>query len=220
MSLTKVLERLCSDLRSNNRALSYLKDRGLSNFTIDDLCIGYCNWDSFDELGVNLHGRIVFPIKDQHGDVIAFGGRILGEGSPKYLNSPSGLLYNKSRALYNIDNASDYILDCGKAIVVEGYMDVAGLWDSGIRNVVATCGTALTKWHVRLLKRFADEIYLMYDDDGPGRSSAARGLLLSEAEKFPIYEANTSFGMDPDEYVKMMGKDGILDLLDAAKKER
>jgi len=220
MSLGKVLARLCSDLRNNAKACSYLRDRGISNFTIDDLSIGFCSWDTKDEVGVNLAGRVTFPIKDQYGDVIGFGGRVLGDGSPKYLNSPSGVLYDKSRALYNIDNACDYISECGSAIVVEGYMDVASLWEAGVRNVVATCGTSLTKYHIRLLKRFADEVYLMYDDDGPGRSSAERGVLLSSVEKFPVYACNTAFGMDPDEYVRMMGKEGIIDLINEAKKNR
>jgi DNA primase len=196
-----------------------LRDRGISNFTIDDLSIGYCTWDTYGEVGINLYGRVTFPIKDQYGDVIGFGGRIIGDGSPKYLNSPSGVLYDKSRALYNIDNACDYILDSGYAIVVEGYMDVASLWEAGIKNVVATCGTSLTKYHIRLLKRFADEIYLMYDDDEPGRASAVRGVLLSFVEKFPVYACNTALGMDPDEYVKMIGKEGIIDLINEAKKE-
>lgn len=218
MSLAKVLARLCSDLKGNARACAYLMDRGIGNFTVDDLSIGYCTWDTYDEVGINLYGRVTFPIKDQYGDVIGFGGRIIGDGSPKYLNSPSGMLYDKSRALYNIDNACDYILDSGYAIVVEGYMDVASLWEAGIKNVVATCGTSLTKYHVRLLKRFADEIYLMYDDDEPGRASSVRGVLLSSVEKFPVYACNTALGMDPDEYVKMMGKEGIIDLINSAKR--
>lgn len=218
MSLAKVLARLCSDLKGNQRAYSYIVGRGISNFTIDDLSIGYCNWDTKDEVGINLYGRVTFPIKDQYGDVIGFGGRIIGEGSPKYLNSPSGILYDKSKALYNIDNASDYISEAGYAIVVEGYMDVAGLWEAGVKNVVATCGTSLTKYHIRMLKRFADEVYLMYDDDEPGRASAVRGVLLSSVEKFPVYACNTAFGMDPDEYVKMMGREGIIDLINEAKK--
>lgn len=219
MILTKALARLCRDLPGNLRASKYLKSRGIDNFTIGDLSIGYCDWDTKEDLGVNFFGRITFPIKDCCGDVLGFGGRVIGDGVPKYLNSPSGVLYDKSRALYNIDNARDYISDLGAAIVVEGYMDVAGLWGSGIRNVVATCGTSLTKYHIRLLKRYADEVYLMYDDDEAGKSSATRGVLLSEVEKFPIYACNTGFGMDPDEYVKLMGKEGIIDLVNATKEK-
>jgi DNA primase len=219
--MADVCSRLSVSLEKNPAALAYLtKTRGFSRFTIDDLLIGYCDWNTYEQCGINLHGRIVFPIKDLSGDVIGFSGRILGEGSPKYINSAASLVYDKSRVLYNLDVASDYILSSGKAIVVEGCMDIAALWDSGIRNVVAPCGTSFTKWHLRLLKRYADEIYLVNDDDKAGIASTERSMAIAEVERFPVYPVSGLIGMDPEEYVKIMGSEAFTELLNAAKQEK
>jgi DNA primase len=147
-----------------------------------------------EDLVINLENRIVFPIRSISGDVVSFGGRSLSDGVPKYLNGISSEHYDKSRVLYNLDIAYDYIISSGLAVVTEGYMDVASLWDSGIRNVVATCGTAMTRWHVRALKPYAD--------------------------KMPVFTVSGLSGIDPDEYIKIFGKESLLQLIDGAKEEK
>lgn len=220
ISLTDVCRRMCASLREYKPASEYIASRGISNFTVDDLSIGYCNYNSYEELGVNLCGRVVFPIKGIDGDVIGFGGRVLGDEIPKYLNSPASEIYDKSRVVYNLDNASDYILDSGFAIVVEGYMDVAALWEAGIRNAIATCGTAITRWHLRALKRYADEVFLLYDDDKAGRAATERALAVAEMERYPVFAVPGLLGMDPDEYVNMMGVDSLTELINGARKTK
>lgn len=215
--LLTALERFCSGLRSNKEASDYVRvERGLSDETIGALGIGYCSEDSYSYLGINLHGRITFPLKDVNGDLLGFGGRIFGDGSPKYIN-PSADEYDKSSTLYNLDIARDYILEDGKAIVVEGYMDVASMWSAGIRNVVASCGTAMTRKQLRLLKRFADEVYLLYDDDSSGNKSAERVSKLLELELFPVYVVKGLMGFDPDEYIRMFGRDALNEVVYGAK---
>ena len=196
------------------------RDRGIPDSTISDLRIGYCDYNTKDSLGINLEGRITFPIKDLSGDILGFGGRIFdGESDSKYIN-PSSESYDKSGTLYNLDIASDYILASGSAIVVEGYTDVASLWTYGVRNVVATCGTAMTRRQLRLIKRFAEEVYILYDDDKSGNSSASRVLKSLEIESFPVYIASGLCGMDPDEYVRMMGAEAILEVIYEAKAKK
>ena len=222
MSLTNLSERLCRELQVNQQAMAYLRSaRGIDGFTITDLGIGYCNWDTKDDIGVNLYGRITFPVYNLIGDPVTFGGRILpavdNGRSAKYLNGAASPIYDKSRVLYNLYNASDYILKAGSAIVVEGYMDVAALWQSGIRNVVATCGTAFTKWHLRLLKRYAEKVFLVYDDDLAGANSSSKAFQALQSERFPLMLVKSMDGMDPDEYIRLMGKDAFLELLNEAK---
>ena len=221
MGLLEICTRLCRTLQDSGKALDYLRrERGLSNFTIDDLSIGYCNWNTYEELGINLEGRIVFPIRNIAGDVVSFGGRSLSDGVPKYLNGISTDIYDKSRVLYNLDVAYDYILSCGTAIVNEGYMDVASVWDNGIRNVVATCGTAMTRWHVRALKPYADRTVLLYDDDAAGVKARDRGIEICQSEGMPVFTVSGLSGMDPDEYIKIFGKESLLQLIDGAKEEK
>lgn len=215
--LLSASDRFCSALRNNREALDYVRlERGLSDETVRVLGIGYCEEDSRSYLDINLQGRVTFPIKDVNGDILGFGGRLIVPGEPKYLN-PSADSYDKSATLYNLDVARDYILECGKAVVVEGYMDVASMWSSGVRNVVASCGTAMTRRQLRLLKRFADEVYLLYDDDSSGNKSAERVFKLLELELFPVYVVKGLMGFDPDEYIRMFGRDNLLEVVYGAK---
>jgi DNA primase len=148
-------------------------NRGLSDETINDFEIGYCRKNN-DSAIYRFSDRVIFPIFNASCDLVAFGGRAL-DGSPdKYINSPDSPIYCKSKILYNLDKAQDYILNTGNAIVVEGYFDVAALWEYGIRNVVATCGTAMTRYQLRLLKRYADSVSICYDGDSAGAKAAAR----------------------------------------------
>ncbi len=149
-----------------------------------------------------FRGRVVFPVTDARGRVCGFGARALADAGPKYLNSPESELYRKSSLLYGLFQALPSIRNEKKVVVVEGYMDLIGLWQRGVRNVVATCGTSLTESHARTLKRLSDTVILMYDGDIAGKRSAVRS-------GGPLYTAGVSplvlfppKGMDPDDWAK------------------
>ena len=127
--------------------------------------------------------RIIFPIFDRQSRVIAFGGRIIGEGEPKYLNSPESLLYSKGRTLYGLPQAAEALRATGVALVVEGYLDLIALQVHGIANVLATLGTALTREQVRLLKTLADKVVLVYDGDAAGAKAMKRAFPLFAQEE-------------------------------------
>src|SRR5215203_4550511 len=124
--------------------------------------------------------RLIFPIRDEKGRVIAFGGRVLGDALPKYLNSPQTALFDKSGTLYALDLAKEAIRTAGSAVIVEGYMDVIAAHQHGIRNVVATLGTALTEKHVQILKRYTRRVTLAMDADAAGQEAMSRGLGVVE----------------------------------------
>jgi DNA primase len=186
------------------RARAYLEKRGLNRETISRFQVGYARdqWDALlnfltskgyerdqiheagliiqreDESGYydRFRGRVVFPIRDQRGKAIGFGGRILGEGMPKYLNSPQSPLFDKSSVLYGLDQAKAAIRTGGQAVIVEGYMDVLMAHQHGINNVVAQMGTALTEAQLRLLKRHTQRFVLALDSDVAGDQATLRGL--------------------------------------------
>ncbi|MCL2102633.1 MAG: DNA primase [Syntrophorhabdaceae bacterium] len=147
-------------------------------------------------------GRILFPVTDARGRVCGFGGRALDDVVPKYMNSPESDLYRKNSLLYGLHQALPTIRRDGRVVVVEGYMDLIGLWQKGIRSVVATCGTALTDNHARTLKRLSENVILLYDGDTAGKTAAVRS-------GGPLYAAGVSpkavfppTGMDPDDWAK------------------
>ncbi len=149
-----------------------------------------------------FRGRLIFPIADARGRVCGFGARAVGDAEPKYLNSPESALYRKSAVLYGLYQALPAIRKDRTVVVVEGYMDLIGLWQKGIRNVVATCGTSLTESHARTLKRLADTVILFFDGDMAGKRSAVRA-------GGPLYAAGVSpmvlfppKGLDPDDWAK------------------
>jgi len=149
-----------------------------------------------------FRGRLIFPIRDLTGRVAAFGGRILGEGEPKYLNSPESPIYHKSRVLYGLYEARPFLREKGHGLVVEGYFDLLSLWERGFRNVVATCGTALTEEHVRTLKRFCREWYLVFDGDEAGRKAAFRAVGLFFSQGLFPQVVFLPEGEDPDSLVR------------------
>jgi DNA primase len=147
-------------------------------------------------------GRLVFPIADGRGRVCGFGARAIDNSLPKYVNSPESELYRKSAVLYGLFQALPSIRRDGRVVVVEGYMDLIGLWQNGVRSVVATCGTALTESHARTLKRLSDSVIILFDGDTAGKRSAIRA-------GGPLYAAGVSplvlfppRGMDPDDWAK------------------
>jgi DNA primase len=153
-----------------------------------------------------FRGRLMFPLHNETGKIIGFGGRALSaQDEPKYLNSPETPVYRKSYVLYNLHRAKEAIRKSDRAILVEGYMDVIGVWSGGVREVVATCGTALTGMQVKTLKRHSDRIVVNFDPDVAGSSAAERSIqtLLEEGVHIRVLELEG--GHDPDEYVRTVG---------------
>ena len=159
--------------------------------------------------------RILFPIQNERGAPVGFGGRALSEEhQPKYLNSPSTVLYDKSKILYNLDKARQSIYKQQRVLLVEGYMDVLMLYQSGIENVVASSGTSLSEDHARLLKRFAPEVVIVYDGDASGFQAAQRGLLQLLTEDLRVRIALLPTGEDPDSFTRQHGVDAFTELTD------
>ncbi|MDK2847865.1 MAG: primase [Desulfuromonadales bacterium] len=146
--------------------------------------------------------RLLFPILDERGRPVAFGGRILEGDGPKYINSPESTIYHKGRVLYGLYQARDAMRHKGEAIVVEGYFDQLALYRAGFHNVVATCGTALTADHVRLLKRFADRVVLLFDQDEAGRKATFRAMDVLLSEGVQTTMATLEAGEDPDSFLR------------------
>lgn len=229
-------------LKESPEALRYLTDRGLYPKTIREFGIGYApdDWGELkahllsegfseaDMLTVGLlsknqetgntydryRGRIMFPIIDLKKRVIGFGGRILGAGEPKYLNSQESVIFNKSQNLFNLNFAKGH----SELLVVEGYMDVISVFQSGIQNVVATLGTALNAEHARVLKRHVKEVILCYDSDQAGQKAALRAIdVLTNAGLGGVRILKQSAYKDPDEYIKNLGADRFREEMKNAK---
>ncbi|OGP53333.1 MAG: DNA primase [Deltaproteobacteria bacterium RBG_13_52_11] len=214
-------------------ARDYLERRGIDWVICEEYGIGYAppRWDAlvtyFKEKGVNLkeaeslgliipkkggwydrfRARIIFPIFNVRDMVIGFGGRVLGDGEePKYLNSPDSFLYKKGAGFYGLNVARKYIQrEEGKVFIVEGYFDLLSMAQKGVKNVVATLGTALTPEQVRLVRRFGKEFFLLFDPDEAGKKAALRGLeIFMQEEAFPAVIPLPD-GMDPDGYFQRGG---------------
>ena len=161
-----------------------------------------------------FRGRLMFPIFDSMGKIVAFGGRILDDGHPKYINSPESVVYSKQRHLYGLNFAK--ASRDKKLIIVEGYMDVISMHQAGVTNAVASLGTALTDRQLDLASRYADEIVLFYDSDNAGQAAALRGLkmLIERDKKHTATQTKISIAMvpdgkDPDDYIKEHGADSF-----------
>lgn len=169
-------------------------------------------------------GRLMFPIADLSGRVIAFGGRILGEGNPKYLNSQETPVFHKSSHMYGIHEAKAEIVRSGTAVVVEGYTDVIALHEAGVRDAVATLGTALTQQHVKLLGRFAKRVVYLFDGDEAGMRAARRAGEFIDWRATPeagqarvdLDVAVVPAGLDPADLVAERGVEGVREVLDGA----
>ncbi len=156
-----------------------------------------------------FRGRLIFPITDTRGRVIGFGGRTLGSGEPKYLNSPETPVFKKGQNLYGLYQAKKNIISEGSVIVVEGYFDLIALHARGFGNSVATMGTALTSEHVRLLKGLAPLTYVLFDSDEAGRKAAVRSLDLFLDEEQPCRAVLLPRGKDPDEFLSKEGPEAM-----------
>jgi DNA primase len=214
-------------------AMQYLRMRGLSDKWIDFFQIGYATpaWDQLSQflekrqfllplmekgglLSARTSGgfvdkfrnRIMFPICDVKGRVIAFGGRAMGDDvQPKYMNSPESTLFNKSGNLYNFHQARAMIRKNRQVVLFEGYVDVIKAWEAGVTNGVATMGTSLTEEHAERLKRNADEVIVCYDGDSAGQAAAYKSIATLEKTQMHVRIALLPGGMDPDEYIRTNG---------------
>ena len=164
-----------------------------------------------------FRGRLMFPIINQRGDTVGFGGRILGEGEPKYLNSPETALFTKSHVLYGLNFAGPAIRKAGVAVLLEGYMDVIGCHQAGVAYTVAPLGTSLTEDHARLLKRYTDNVIVLFDPDAAGIKAALRGALILIERGLFVKVASLPDGLDPDEYIARDGKDAFENILKNAQ---
>ena len=223
------------------KALEYLKTRGLSDETVQTLKIGYAlnAWTALldffkakdvpvpllEKAGLVLpgsrsgeyrdrfRGRVIFPIFSLTGRVVAFGGRTVVNAEPKYLNSPETPLYSKGKLLYGLNFTKDAVREAGTAILVEGYTDFSALFQAGVRNVVASLGTALTAWQVGQVMRFAPRLIVNYDGDSAGRTAAARAVPLGFEKGLNVEVLVLPDGLDPDGYLKKHGGDRYATLL-------
>jgi DNA primase len=153
-----------------------------------------------------FRGRLIFPIQNESGKIVGFAGRALKkEEEPKYLNSPQTPIYQKSHVLYNLNRARNAIRRFDHSILVEGYMDVIGVYSAGVEEVVASCGTALTAAQVKALKRHSDRIVVNFDPDAAGANAAERSIQMFLEEGMHIRVLELEDGLDPDEYVKQFG---------------
>jgi DNA primase len=164
-----------------------------------------------------FRGRLMFPIHNESGKVIGFGGRALRPGEePKYLNSRETALYRKSYVLYNLHRAKDAVRKSDYAVLVEGYMDVIGVYSAGVHNVVASCGTSLTNTQVRALKRHSERIVVNFDPDAAGANAAEKSIQLLLDENLRVRVLELGGDLDPDEYVKASGADAYRQRLEKA----
>jgi len=229
-------------LPQNPVAMAYCARRGLDQATLDAWQIGYAP-DHGDALpaylrrnGVALsdakavfltdedsrggyygkfRGRLMFPIRNEKGALVAFGGRILGDGHPKYINSGDTPLYHKSRVLYGMHRARDQMAKERRAVLVEGYLDVIACHLAGVTTAVASLGTALAEDHARLLKRWCDEVTILYDSDKAGQNAAERAVRILEAEGLRVRIALLPDGQDPDTLLKSAGGEAVRAAVDA-----
>ena len=164
-----------------------------------------------------FRGRLMFPIHNESGKVIAFGGRAMrDDDQPKYLNSPETPIYRKTATLYNLHRAREVMRRSNRAVLVEGYMDVIGAYAADVREVVASCGTALTNPQVRAIHRHADTVVVNFDPDDAGSNAAERAIQLLLDESLHVRVLTLDGGLDPDEYVKHNGAEAYRARLDAA----
>lgn len=164
-----------------------------------------------------FRGRAMFPIVDRSGRTVAFGGRTLGDDQPKFVNSPESKIFSKGRGFYGLHLAKDEWEKTRTAYVVEGYLDVVVPWQAGVRGLVATLGTALTRDHLKVLRRHVDKVVLVFDGDAAGQKASERGLDLLLAEDVESFVAALPEGMDPDDVVVKRGPDALREILEKPK---
>ena len=226
------------------QGLAYLQKRGLSKATLTRFGLGFApnSWDAlirelgkqgYDKrdlldagLAVNnkdgriydrFRNRVMFPIIDVRGNVIGFGGRVMDDSTPKYLNSPDTPVYNKSRNIFALNIAKKTKAD--RVILTEGYMDTISLHQAGFDSAVASLGTALTEEHAQLLSRYFKQAIISYDGDGAGVAAAQRAIPILEKAGLKVRVLRVTGAKDPDEFIKKYGRDAFARLLDKSENQ-
>jgi len=234
----KFYRRLLLNDPAGEKGRQYLEQRGVDSATSEAYRIGFApdKWDSLtryleqqkaplevaEKLGLikrseggryydAFRNRLLFVITDLHGRPIGFGGRVLDDSLPKYINSPESPVYRKSDVLFGLNMSRHAIREKGNGIIVEGYFDHLALYQAGIKNVIATCGTALTAGHIKLLKRYAGKVYTLFDGDNAGRKATLRSMELFLDEALPASVIELPTEDDPDSFLKRAGKDSFAD---------
>ncbi|MBP9188870.1 MAG: DNA primase [Chitinophagales bacterium] len=235
---------LLTEEEGKNIGLSYFKERGLITETIEAFKLGYCpsegdtfskaaiqagyNKELLQKLGLTnasgndqYRGRIIFPIHSITSKVLGFGARTLSADKkiPKYINSPENEIYVKSKIVYGIAQARKSIADNNECFLVEGYMDVVSMYQSGIINTVASSGTSLTQDQVRLIKRYTSNLTIIYDGDAAGIKAALRGLDIALEEGLNVKVVLLPDGDDPDTFVQKKGLDASIQFFEKEKKD-
>ena len=240
-------EQLFNSEEGNDVALSYLHERGFRNDIIEKFQLGYSlnQWEAFssaaksaqfnsellvksglaiareDKLLDNYRGRIIFPVHNQTGKIIGFGARIIGKNdkAPKYINTPENEIYVKSKILYGAYFARQAIDKNDECLLVEGYTDVISLHQAGIENVVASGGTSLTSDQLRLIKKYTNNLTIIYDGDPAGVKAALRGLDMAVEEGLNVKLVLIPDNEDPDSYVNKVGPTAFQEFVSANKKD-
>jgi DNA primase len=231
--------------KSGEAGRQYLKQRGYGRKAASEYQIGYTldAWEGLakhlQEQGVRaedarelglirpgkegrgdydlFRGRLMFPIYDLAGQVVAFGGRVLDDSKPKYINSPESPIYHKGRVLYGLYQARQAMRQSGEVILVEGYFDQLALYRAGFPQVVATCGTAMTVDHARLLKRYVQRVLLLFDQDPAGKQATFKAMAALQEEGIPASVIELPSGDDPDSFVQRQGAEAFRQRLEQAR---
>jgi DNA primase len=225
-------------------ARDYFSQRGIKDEVIEEFHLGFAPpaWDklsvAFQKRGIQaslllesglvaerqkaegvydrFRNRVIIPICDERGRVVGFGGRVLDDSQPKYLNSPETILFNKRRLLFGLDRSCRAIKKAGYVIIVEGYMDAMAVYSSGIKNVVASLGTAFTQEQCKKLLHYVSDLYFAYDSDSAGQNATLRAMSIIKGTGANIKVIMIPDGKDPDEFIRKHGKDAFQKLIDDA----
>lgn len=236
--LCKFYHHLLVNTKEGENALQYLEDRGFTRKAIDQFSIGYAlnSWEfvtsflskrGFDsdllyQAGIivkreddgkqfdRFRNRVMFPIHNHQGEIVAFSGRALGNDEPKYLNTPETPIFNKSKLLFNFHQARAAIRKKEFAVLFEGFADVISAAEAGVDNGIATMGTSLTEEHIQILKRNCSEVLLCFDSDKAGIEAANRAANMLFQEGMAVKVAYMPDGLDPDEYIKKYGPQSFM----------
>ncbi|MDR0292238.1 MAG: DNA primase, partial [Elusimicrobium sp.] len=228
---------------AGNAAREYLKKRGITKETAEKFELGFTpeGFDGFSKAALHrgfkpeeiyaaglgaqgqygvrdyFRSRVMFPIINQRGETVGFGGRIFGDGEPKYLNSPETALFSKSRVLYGLNFAGPEIRKADNAILLEGYMDVIGVMSAGVGNCAAPLGTSFNEEHAKLLKRYTQNVTVLFDPDAAGiKASLRTSLILISQGLFVKVASLGSEGLDPDEFINKYGREKFENILKTA----
>ncbi|MCK5450628.1 MAG: DNA primase [Candidatus Omnitrophica bacterium] len=227
------------------KGLTYLKKRGFTDEILKEFSVGYApdEWEAFKKYCVEkkipaellkkagltissekgrgdydrFRNRIMFPIFNERGNVVGFGGRVLDDSLPKYINSPETAIYTKSNVLYGLNFCKRGIREKGYVIISEGYMDVAIPFQFGVNNIVAASGTALTSRQAAMLKKYTDTAVMVFDADKAGEAASLRGLDVLIENGMKVRIVTLSEGDDPDSFIRKNGKEKFFDFLNNAK---